>query len=152
MEQYVIKGGNPLVGEVEIGGAKNAALAILAAATMTDETVTIENLPDVRDTNVLMQAMEEIGVHIDRIDRHTVKINPCPKPALPTAIWCWRRTGPSGKPWNRRTRSMIPSRKISFSLFLAVLGMVSSGFRPLPALAREDAAKISHARKSWPTM
>ena len=57
MEQYVIKGGNPLVGEVEIGGAKNAALAILAAATMTDETVTIENLPDVRDTNVLMQAI-----------------------------------------------------------------------------------------------
>ena len=40
MEQYVIKGGNPLVGEVEIGGAKNAALAILAAAIMTDETVT----------------------------------------------------------------------------------------------------------------
>ena len=47
MEQYIIKGGNPLVGEVEIGGAKNAALAILAAAIMTDETVTIENLPDV---------------------------------------------------------------------------------------------------------
>ena len=42
MEQYVIKGGNPLYGEVEIGGAKNAALAILAAAIMTDETVTIE--------------------------------------------------------------------------------------------------------------
>ena len=48
MEQYVIKGGNPLVGEVEIGGAKNAALAILSAAIMTDETVTIENLPNVR--------------------------------------------------------------------------------------------------------
>ena len=46
MEQYVIKGGNPLVGDVEIGGAKNAALAILAAAIMTDETVTIDNLPD----------------------------------------------------------------------------------------------------------
>ena len=75
MEQYAIKGGNPLVGEVEIGGAKNAALAILAAATMTDETVLIENLPDVRDTNVLMQAMESIGVIINRIDRHTVKIN-----------------------------------------------------------------------------
>ena len=42
MEQYVIKGGNPLVGEVEIGGAKNAALAILAAAIMTDEMVYIE--------------------------------------------------------------------------------------------------------------
>ena len=46
MEQYVIKGGSPLVGEVEIGGAKNAALAILAAAIMTDETVTIDNLPE----------------------------------------------------------------------------------------------------------
>ena len=75
MEQYAIKGGNPLVGEVEIGGAKNAALAILAAAVMTDETVVIENVPDVRDTNVLMQAMESIGVIIQRMDRHTVKIN-----------------------------------------------------------------------------
>ncbi len=75
MEQYAIKGGNPLVGEVEIGGAKNAALAILAAAIMTDETVVIENVPDVRDTNVLMQAMESIGVIVKKLDRHTVKIN-----------------------------------------------------------------------------
>lgn len=75
MEQYIIKGGNPLVGEVEIGGAKNAALGILAASVMTDEPVIIENLPDVRDTSVLIQAMESIGVIVDRIDRHTVKIN-----------------------------------------------------------------------------
>ncbi len=75
MEQYAIKGGNPLVGEVEIGGAKNAALAILAAAAMTDETVVIENMPDVRDINVLIQAMESIGVVVNRIDRHSVKIN-----------------------------------------------------------------------------
>ncbi|MBQ8591641.1 MAG: UDP-N-acetylglucosamine 1-carboxyvinyltransferase [Lachnospiraceae bacterium] len=75
MEQYIIKGGNPLVGEVEIGGAKNAALPILAAAVMTDETVIIENMPDVRDTNVLIQAMESIGVIVERVDRHTVKIN-----------------------------------------------------------------------------
>lgn len=75
MEQYAIKGGNPLVGEVEIGGAKNAALAILAAAVMTDDTVLIENMPDVRDTNVMLQAMESIGVHVERVDRHTVKIN-----------------------------------------------------------------------------
>ena len=57
MEQYIIKGGIPLNGEVEIGGAKNAALAILAAANMTDETVRIENLPDVRDINALLEAM-----------------------------------------------------------------------------------------------
>ena len=75
MDQYVIKGGNPLVGEVEIGGAKNAALAILAAAIMTDETVLIENLPDVRDINVLLEAMQQIGAQVERLDRHTVKIN-----------------------------------------------------------------------------
>ena len=75
MEQYIIKGGHPLVGEVEIGGAKNAALAILAAAIMTDETVRIENLPDVNDINVLLEAIAEIGATVDRIDRHTVRIN-----------------------------------------------------------------------------
>ncbi len=75
MEQYIVKGGNPLVGEVEISGAKNAALGILAAAIMTDDTVRIENMPDVRDTNVLLEAMESIGVHVNRIDRHTVETN-----------------------------------------------------------------------------
>ena len=75
MDQYVIKGGNPLVGDVAIGGAKNAALAILAAAVMTDETVTIDNLPNVRDINVMLQAIENIGATVERIDVHTVKIN-----------------------------------------------------------------------------
>ncbi len=75
MEQYAMKGGVPLVGEVEIGGAKNAALAILAAAIMTDETVVVENVPDVRDTNVLMKAMESVGATVVKTDRHTVKIN-----------------------------------------------------------------------------
>ena len=75
MEQYIIKGGNPLVGEVEIGGAKNAALAILAAAIMTDETVLIDNLPDVNDINVMLEAIEGIGAMVERINRHTVKIN-----------------------------------------------------------------------------
>ena len=75
MEQYIIKGGNPLVGEVEIGGAKNAALAILAATIMTDETVLIDNLPDVNDINVLLEAIQGIGAMVQRVDRHTVKIN-----------------------------------------------------------------------------
>ena len=75
MEQYAIKGGNPLVGEVEIGGAKNAAQAILAAAAMTDETVTIENVPDLRDTMAMLQAMESIGIRVEKLDRHTIKIN-----------------------------------------------------------------------------
>ncbi|MDR0923690.1 MAG: UDP-N-acetylglucosamine 1-carboxyvinyltransferase [Hungatella sp.] len=75
MEQYIMKGGNPLVGEVTIGGAKNAALGILAAAIMTDEDVLIDNLPDVRDINVLLEAIEEIGAKVERIDRHTVRIS-----------------------------------------------------------------------------
>ena len=75
METYVIKGGKPLSGEVEIGGAKNAALAILAAAIMTDETVMIENVPDVRDIDVLLHAMQEIGAVVERTADHTVKIN-----------------------------------------------------------------------------
>lgn len=74
-DHYVIRGGNPLVGDVEIGGAKNAALAIVAAAIMTDDTVTIENMPDVRDTGVMIEAMQGIGVVIERVDRHTVRIN-----------------------------------------------------------------------------
>ena len=74
MDQYIIKGGNPLVGEVEIGGAKNAALAILAAAIMTDEAVHIENLPDVRDINVLLEAIREIGATVDRIGPTEVRI------------------------------------------------------------------------------
>ena len=64
MEQYIMKGGNPLVGEVTISGAKNAALGILAASIMTDEEVIIENLPDVRDINALLEAIEEIGARV----------------------------------------------------------------------------------------
>lgn len=75
MEQYVVKGGVPLRGEVSIGGAKNAALGILAAAIMTDETVTIENVPNVRDTIVLLQAIEGIGAKVKYIYNNTVQIN-----------------------------------------------------------------------------
>ena len=75
MEQYIIKGGNPLVVEVEIGGAKNAALGILAAAIMTDETVRIDNLPDVQDINVLLEAIGEIGAKVERVNRNCALIN-----------------------------------------------------------------------------
>lgn len=75
MEHYIIRGGNPLSGEVNIGGAKNAALAIIAAAIMADETVTIENLPDVKDINVLLEAIANLGAIVEKVDRHTYKIN-----------------------------------------------------------------------------
>ena len=75
MEQYIVKGGKALAGEVTIGGAKNAALAVLAAAIMTDETVTLENLPDIRDIQVLLQAIEEIGGVVERVEKNVVRIN-----------------------------------------------------------------------------
>ena len=74
MEQYIIKGGNPLVGEVDISGAKNAALGTLAAAVMTDEPVVLSNLPDVRDINVMLEAMAQIGVKVERLSRHEARL------------------------------------------------------------------------------
>lgn len=75
MEQrFIMRGGKPLHGEVTIGGAKNAALGIIAGALLTDEEVVIENLPDVRDVNVMLEAMKEIGAVVERRDRHTVAI------------------------------------------------------------------------------
>ena len=62
MERYIIKGGTPLVGEVGISGAKNAALAIVAAAIMTEDKVVIDNLPDVRDIKVVLKYMEEQSI------------------------------------------------------------------------------------------
>lgn len=75
MLQYVIKGGSPLAGEINIGGAKNAALGILAAAIMTDEIVLIDNIPDVNDINVMLEAISDIGVKVDRLSRHKVKLD-----------------------------------------------------------------------------
>lgn len=75
MEKYIIKGGSPLTGEVEIGGAKNAALAIIAAAIMADEEVKIDNLPHISDIVVLLQAIESIGAKVVRVNKNCVKID-----------------------------------------------------------------------------
>ena len=72
----MIKGGVPLRGEVTISGAKNSALGILAAAALCEEPVTIKNVPEIKDIEVLLRAMEEIGARVDRSSNgHTVKIN-----------------------------------------------------------------------------
>ena len=73
-EVFVMKGGNPLRGDVVISGAKNAALGIVAGALLTDEEVIIENLPDVRDINVMLEALKAIGAKVHRIESHVVSI------------------------------------------------------------------------------
>ena len=120
MEQFIMKGGNPLVGEVTISGAKNAALGILAASILTDEDVLIENLPDVRDINVFLEAVSEIGAMVDRIDRHTVRINAKgihpPDPSFLLFYWrpAWqvqKRTGSASGRMQHRQPSDRPAFK-----------------------------------------
>ena len=75
MKHYIVKGGNSLSGEVEIAGAKNAALAILAASIMTDEPVTVENVPDVSDIRAILTTIRMIGGIVECLDGHTFRIN-----------------------------------------------------------------------------
>ena len=75
MLHYVVKGGNPLSGEVEISGAKNAALAIIAASIMANEPVTIENVPDVSDIRAIVDAVCGIGGVVEHPEPHTYVIN-----------------------------------------------------------------------------
>ncbi len=75
MNQYVMEGGSPLVGDVFISGAKNAALGIIAAAIMTEEDVILDNLPDVNDINVMLEAIAAIGAKVEKLGHNTVKIN-----------------------------------------------------------------------------
>lgn len=75
MEKYIMKGGNPLVGEVAISGAKNAALGIIAASIMTEDDVILDNLPNVNDINVMLEAIKDIGASVERLGENIVKIN-----------------------------------------------------------------------------
>lgn len=134
MEQYIIKGGIPLNGEVEIGGAKNAALAILAAANMTNETVYIDNLPDVRDINALLDAMEGIGAKIDRVDRHAVTVN-----------------GSSVENFIVETESMKKIRA-SYYLLGALLGKYKKAQVPLPGGCNIGSRPIDQHLKGFKAM
>jgi len=74
MEQYIIKGGKPLVGEVTIGGAKNAALGVIAAAIMTNEPVKLHNLPDISDVDILLKGIEALGAVVERPSVHEARM------------------------------------------------------------------------------
>ena len=65
MTKYVIQGGKPLFGEVNISGAKNAAVAIIPAALLVDGVCRIENIPQISDVNLCLQILEELGIKQD---------------------------------------------------------------------------------------
>ena len=75
MTKYVINGGNALHGEVEISGAKNAAVAIIPAALMVDGVCRIENLPQISDVSTLFNILKEMGADIRVVNKRTVDID-----------------------------------------------------------------------------
>lgn len=71
MKAFEVYGGKKLSGEIEPQGAKNEALQIISAVLLTPEAVTIRNIPDILDVNLLIDLLADLGVKVDRIDRHT---------------------------------------------------------------------------------
>ncbi|MEG2597052.1 MAG: UDP-N-acetylglucosamine 1-carboxyvinyltransferase [Oscillospiraceae bacterium] len=75
MEKYVIRGGNRLHGEVTVSGAKNAALAILPAAILSDESCIIENVPNISDIDFIIKILVQMGVTVKVINKSTLQID-----------------------------------------------------------------------------
>ena len=75
MDRLIIRGQKRLKGEVTISGAKNAALGVLPAALLLNDTCTIENIPDILDIKILKNIMESLGARFEDIDANTVKID-----------------------------------------------------------------------------
>lgn len=71
MQSFEVSGGKRLKGEITPQGAKNEALQIISAVLLTSEEVTIRNIPDILDVNLLIELLGDLGVKINRTDRHT---------------------------------------------------------------------------------
>jgi len=88
MDELVIDGGVPLSGVVTASGNKNAAFPLIAAAVLTDQPVTLRNVPNISDVRAMLQIMEGLGVEVDQPDPHTVILrahklrSTAPDPAL----------------------------------------------------------------------
>ena len=75
MEKFVIHGGKPLHGDVVIGGAKNAAVAILPATILAADKCVIENLPCISDVMASLQILSELGANIRMVSKSTYEID-----------------------------------------------------------------------------
>ena len=75
LTKYIIQGGTPLFGEVEISGAKNAAVAIIPAALLVDGVCRIENVPQISDVTLCLSILEQLGAGVRSLDRHTVEVD-----------------------------------------------------------------------------
>lgn len=75
LEKYVIHGGRRLSGEIEVSGAKNAAVALIPAVLLCDEPCVLENVPDISDVSMSLRIMYEMGAKVEYIDKTTVRIS-----------------------------------------------------------------------------
>ena len=74
MNTFEIRGGRPLNGSITPQGAKNEALQVLCAALLTDELVTLKNVPDIIDVNTLIELLEDMGVKVERPSPNTITL------------------------------------------------------------------------------
>ena len=74
MERFIIDGGIPLQGEVTPAGNKNATLPMLAASLLTEEPIIYHNVPDILDVKAMRQLLLSLGVEIELINHHTLKV------------------------------------------------------------------------------
>jgi UDP-N-acetylglucosamine 1-carboxyvinyltransferase len=74
-ERFIVEGGRRLEGTIRPGGNKNAALPILAACLLTDDAVTLRNLPDIQDVRVMLQILEGLGASVERLEANVVRIH-----------------------------------------------------------------------------
>lgn len=91
MDKYVINGGCRLTGEVNISGAKNAAVAIVPATILADSPCLIENIPDISDVKAVTRILEEMGAQVRYLDRHTLEVDPRPIDTDTVSAECARR-------------------------------------------------------------
>ena len=114
MEKFIINGGRPLVGEVTISGAKNAAVAIIPATILCDEPCRIENVPNISDVNLIARILQNLGAKVQRVDKHTLDIDPRP-------IHTWEATDDS-----------VRGMRASYYLLGALLGRYGRANVALP--------------------
>jgi len=112
MEKFVITGGKPLSGEIQVGGAKNAVLPLMAACLLTDEACTITNVPEIQDVESMIKILRDLGVSVEYAHgtlkiqaKEIIKSNPDPElvSALRASILCLgpllARTGSAEMPF-----------------------------------------------------
>ncbi len=114
MDKFVITGGTPLKGEIRIGGAKNAAVAIIPAVILAGDVCRLENLPNISDVSVLAKILQELGAVVTRVSKSVLEIDPRP---INTYI---------------ARHELVKNMRASYYLYGALLGRFNKARVPMP--------------------